>query len=64
MVDRSAFKVPFRLGGTIYDLTEKEAANPQAAIDNAEEFAQEVRDVLFGKKTEQGAETEVSANVG
>jgi chromosome partitioning protein len=50
MVERSAFKVPFRLGGTIYDLTEREAANPQAAIDNAEGFAQEVRDTLFGKQ--------------
>jgi chromosome partitioning protein len=65
MVERSAFKVPFRLGGTIYDLTEKEAANPQAAIDNAEDFAQEIRDVLFGKKraSDAGAEEEVSDHV-
>jgi len=65
MVERSAFKVPFRLGGTIYDLTEREAANPQAAIDNAEEFAQEIRDVLFGKKPapDAGVEEEVTDHV-
>jgi chromosome partitioning protein len=50
MVERSAFRVPFRLGGTIYNLTEKEATNPQAAIENAEGFAEEVRDILFGKQ--------------
>ena len=48
IVERSAFKAPFRLGGTIYDLTEREAKNPFAAIGNAEAFAQEVRDVLIG----------------
>jgi chromosome partitioning protein len=26
MVERSAFKVPFRLGGTIYDLSERKAS--------------------------------------
>jgi chromosome partitioning protein len=66
MVERSAFKVPFQRGGTIYDLTEKEAANPHAAISNAEEFAQEVRDVMFGKKpvSEEETELEVNSNVG
>ncbi len=48
VVERSAFKAPFRLGGTIYDLTEKEAKNPTAAIENAERFAREIRDVLIG----------------
>ena len=48
MVERSAFKVPFRLGGTIYELSEREANNPEAAIRNSETFAQEVRDVLLG----------------
>lgn len=46
VVERSAYKAPFRLGGTIYDLTEREANNPSAAIDNAETFAQEIRDVI------------------
>lgn len=50
IVERSAFKAPFRLGGTIYELTEKEANNPSAAITNAEAFAQEVRDVLLGRE--------------
>lgn len=64
MYERAAFKVPFRLGGTIYDLTEKETSSPQAAISDAEEFAQEVRDILFGKKIVADAETEeVSENV-
>ncbi len=48
VVERSAFKAPFRLGGTIYELSEREAKNPAAAIDNAEAFAQEIRDVLIG----------------
>lgn len=54
MVERSAFKVPFRLGGTIYDLSGREANKPDAAIDNAEAFAQEVRDNLIsvGKGSE------------
>lgn len=47
MVERSAFKVPFALGGSIYDLNEREAKNPAAAIANAEAFAQEVRDILM-----------------
>lgn len=47
MVERSAFKVPFRLGGTIYDLSGKEANNPDSAIANAERFAEEIRDVLM-----------------
>jgi chromosome partitioning protein len=48
MVERSAFKVPFRLGGTIYELSGREANNPDAAIQNAELFAQEIRDTLIG----------------
>ena len=55
MVERSAFKVPFRLGGTIYELSDKEANNPEAAIKNAEAFAQEVRDVLLGVAPEMEA---------
>ncbi len=58
MVARSAFKVPFRLGSTIYELSELEAKNPEAAIRNAEGFAQEVRDVFLGVETPQ----EVSAH--
>lgn len=47
IVERSAFKAPFRLGATIYELTAQEANNPEAAIINAETFAQEVRDLLI-----------------
>jgi chromosome partitioning protein len=54
VVERSAFKAPFRLGGTIYELSEREANNPDAAISNAERFAQEVRDILIGvRKNEE-----------
>ena len=60
MVERSAFKTPFSVGGTIYGLTQKEASNPQAAIDNAETFAQEVRDILV---TAAAADKEVSSHV-
>ncbi len=51
LVERSAYKVPFRLGGTIYDLKEREANNPAAAVENAEVFAQEIRDVLIGTQS-------------
>lgn len=47
VAERSAFKVPFRLGGTIYELSGREANNPEAAILNSEAFAQEIRDVLL-----------------
>jgi len=57
VVERSAFKAPFRLGGTIYDLTENEAKNPGAAIENAELFAREVRDVLIGATVEMEVAT-------
>ncbi|GLR65422.1 hypothetical protein GCM10010909_01000 [Acidocella aquatica] len=46
MVDRAAFKAPFRLGGSFYDLTQADVRNPDAAILNAEEFATEIRDCL------------------
>ncbi len=59
IVERSAFKAPFRLGGTIYELTEKEANRPDAAIENAETFAQEVRDVLIGAHTDVEAHSHV-----
>lgn len=56
MVERSAFKVPFRLGGTIYQLSDREVNHPEAAIRNAETFAQEVRDVLLGVNAPQEVE--------
>lgn len=59
MVERSAFKAPFRLGGTIYELSEREAKNPGAAISNAEQFAQEIRDVLIGTRMEIEEHTHV-----
>lgn len=58
LVERSAFKAPFRLGGTIYELTERESNNPEAAIRNAETFAQEIRDILIGDQLQ----TEVNSH--
>lgn len=46
LVDRAAFKAPFRVGGSLYALTAADVRNPEAAIRNAEEFATEVRDCL------------------
>ncbi len=47
MLEREAFRVPFRLGASIYDLAKSDVRNPRAAIDNAEEFAAEIRAVLL-----------------
>ncbi len=42
MVERAAFRAMIQLGGTLYDLTQNEVNNPQAAIDNAEALAKSV----------------------
>ncbi|GBR77111.1 ParA family protein [Acidiphilium acidophilum] len=47
MMDRAAFKAPFRLGGSIYSLTAADVRQPGVAIDNAEAFAAEINDVLI-----------------
>lgn len=49
MMDRAAFKAPFRLGGSIYSLTASDARQPGVAIENAEAFAAEVNDVLIAE---------------
>ena len=46
IMEREAFKVPFRVGASFYDLTRGDVRNPRAAIENAEAFAAEVRDIL------------------
>lgn len=46
MTERAAFRAVMQLGGTIYDLSPKEASNPAAAIENAEAFARSVVEVL------------------
>jgi chromosome partitioning protein len=48
IMEREAFRVPFRIGASFYKLNRNDVKNPQAAIDNAEAFAQEVRDILAG----------------
>ncbi|MDE2344605.1 MAG: ParA family protein [Betaproteobacteria bacterium] len=42
MVERAAFQLPFKLGGSLYDLRAGEVRKPEAAIENAEVFAEEV----------------------
>lgn len=46
LIDRSAYRTIFQLGGSIYDLTSKETNNPKKATDNAEAFAGCVTDLL------------------
>jgi chromosome partitioning protein len=55
LVERAAFKVPFRLGGSIYDLTGSDVRNPESAIRNAEAFAVEVRDCLIKEHNQDSA---------
>jgi chromosome partitioning protein len=47
IMEREAFRVPFRVGASLYDMTKADVKNPQFAIENAEAFAAEVRDILL-----------------
>lgn len=49
IMEREAFRVPFRVGASFYDLNRNDVRNPQATIENAEAFATEVRDILAGE---------------
>ncbi|MDD2794648.1 ParA family protein [Acidocella sp.] len=49
IMEREAFKVPFRVGASFYDQTRSDVRNPRAAIENAEAFAAEVRDILMSE---------------
>lgn len=46
MTERAAFRAVMQLGGTIYDLSPREASNPTAAIENAEAFARAVTEAI------------------
>lgn len=46
LVERSAYRTIFQLGGSIYDLTDKETSNPKKATDNAEAFANAIVEML------------------
>lgn len=46
LMERSAFRTIFQLGGSIYDLTSKETSNPEKATTNAEAFADCVVELL------------------
>jgi chromosome partitioning protein len=47
LVEREAYRVPFRMGRGLYSLTPGDVRNPRTAIENAEAFAQEVRQILL-----------------
>lgn len=49
LMDRSAYRTVFQIGGSIYDLTQKETSNPKKATDNAEAFTKCVTDLLRKK---------------
>ena len=46
LVERSAFRTIFQLGGSIYDLTNKETSKPERAVENAEALANSVVEML------------------
>ena len=54
ILEREAFRLPFRVGASLYDLARSDVRNPQAAIDNAEEFAAEIREILLEQATPAG----------
>lgn len=58
LVDRSAYRAPFQLGGTLYDLKKGEVSNPQLAVEGAEEFAKELGCVLRGEEYVRDVEDE------
>ena len=62
IMEREAFRVPFRLGASFYDLNRADVRNPQAAIDNAEAFAAEVRDILLGNGQDDAGEAREAAH--
>jgi chromosome partitioning protein len=46
LMEREAYRLPFRIGATIYELEKGDVRNPASAIENAEEWAKEVIAVL------------------
>lgn len=42
LVERSAFRTIFQIGGSIYDLTTNEVSNPEKAVENAEAYVKAV----------------------
>ncbi|MCF3948268.1 ParA family protein [Acidiphilium iwatense] len=56
MMDRAAFKAPFRIGGSIYNLTAADVRHPEVAIENAEAFAAEVNQALIAEHKNRAVE--------
>ena len=55
LTERAAFRAMMQLGGTIYDLTQMEAHNPEAAVENAEAVtAAVIETIKKNKETEDG----------
>lgn len=46
LMEREAFRLPFRIGGTLYELDKNAVRNPAQAIINAEDFAAEIEKIL------------------
>jgi chromosome partitioning protein len=51
LLEREAFRAPFRLGTSFYDVSAADVRNPQSAIDNAQAFAAEVTQILMDVNT-------------
>ncbi|MGL4967652.1 MAG: ParA family protein [Inquilinus sp.] len=47
LLEREAFRAPFRLGTSFYEVSPDDVRNPQSAIDNAQAFAAEVTQILM-----------------
>lgn len=59
IMEREAFKLPFRVGASFYALNRSDVRNPRAAIQNAAAFGAEARDILIGDADGAGEGREV-----
>jgi chromosome partitioning protein len=64
LIEREAFRLPFRIGGTIYNLDRRDIKNPRAAIADAEGFAAEIQEILEEIMNVSPAEEEARAGEG
>lgn len=63
LVERAAYKATFHIGLNLYELTTAHVRAPQAAIDNAESLAREVRRVLADVMERASAPAKEAAHV-
>lgn len=55
LMEREAFKAPFRIGGTIYGLDRSDVRNPESAVENAELFVTELKECLIEERQRANA---------